>query len=114
MTTQYSDFLKEDNTNTDELIEFQERLSDNSIFSIPESDEPKYNDLLSNELKDKYVGLRVLLPRGDSYNEAVIRKRKRTANGNYLIGKEDNNPILDTRLYEVEFADGGIGEYSIN
>ena len=55
-----------------------------------------------------------MLPRGDGYNEAVIKKRKRAANGNYLIGREDTNPILDTRLYEVEFADGGIGDYSTN
>ena len=56
----------------------------------------------------------MLLPRGNRYNEKVIQKRKRTANRNYLIGKEDTNPILDTRIYEVEFTDGGIGEYSTN
>ena len=104
--TTYLDFMKDDDLDLDELIEFQERLKDNSIFSIPESDETKYNDLLGKELQDKYVGVRVLLPRGDSYNEAVIKKRKRTADGNYLLGKEDTNPILDTRIYEVEFADG--------
>ena len=106
--------MKDDDLDLDELIEFQERLKDNSIFSIPESDETKYNDLLGKELQDKYVGVRVLLPRRDSYNEAVIKKRKRTADGNYLVGKEDMNPILDTRIYEVEFTDRGIGEYGTN
>ena len=112
--TTYLDFMKDDDLDLDELIEFQERLKDNSIFSIPESDETKYNNLLGKELQDKYVGVRVLLLRGNSYNEAVIKKRKRTADGNYLLGKEDTNPILDTRIYEVEFADGGIGEYGTN
>ena len=106
--------MKEDDADRNDSIEFQERLKDDSIFSIPESDEMKYNDLLSKELQDKYIGVSFLLPKGDSYNGAVINKRKRTADGYYLIGKEDTNPILDTRIYEVEFTDGGIGEYSTN
>jgi len=110
----YLDFMKEDDADRNDSIEFQERLKDDFIFSILESDKMKYNDLLSKELQDKYIGVSVLLPRSDSYNDAVIKKRKRTADGNYLIGKEDTNPILDTRIYEVEFTDGGIGEYSTN
>ena len=53
-------------------------------------------------------------PRGDSHNEAAVKKRKRTVDRNYLVGKENSNPILDTRIYEVEFPDGGIGEYTTN
>ena len=46
-----------------------------------------------------------MFPRGDGYNESVIKKIKRNANRNYLIGREDTNSILDTRIYEVEFVD---------
>ena len=35
--------------------------------------------LLGKELKDKYVGIRVLLLHGNSFNEAVIKKQKQTA-----------------------------------
>ena len=100
--------------NLQETIEFQERLNDKTIFSMLESDDLKYNDTLGKELQDKYVGVRVLLPCGDNLNEGVVLNRKRTADGNLLQGKENTNPILDTRVYEVQFPDGGIAEYTTN
>ena len=92
----YYVLIRNDDTNLEELIEFQDKLSNKSLLSIPESDEMKYNDLLCKELKDKYNGVRVMLPRGDRLNETVILNRKRTADGSLLIGEENNNPILDT------------------
>ena len=32
----------------------------------------------------------------------------------YPIGKRNNNPLLDTHEYLVEFPDGSIGEYTTN
>ena len=37
----------------EETIEFQERLSDESLFSMPKAYKLKFNYLLSEELKDK-------------------------------------------------------------
>jgi hypothetical protein len=37
----------------------------------------------------------------------IVKGRKRDADGN-PIGKSNDNPLLDTRLYEVEFPDGNI------
>ena len=110
----YLDFLKENDLDLQDTIEFQERLSDSTLFGMPKLNKSKYNDTLSKELQDKYVGIRVLLPRGDSMNEGVILNRKRTADGKLLVGKENNNPILDTCVYEVQFPDGGILEYNTN
>ena len=31
-----------------------------------------------------------------------------------LVGRGNANPLLDTRLYHVEFPDGGIGEFTTN
>ena len=39
--------------------------------------------------------------------------RKRDAEGN-LIGRANNNPILDTRQYQVQFADGEVTELTAN
>jgi hypothetical protein len=39
--------------------------------------------------------------------------RKRDAEGN-LIGRENANPILDTRIYDVQFQDGHVESYSAN
>ena len=108
----YLEFLKEKNLDLQDTIEFQERLSGSTLFGMPKLDETKYNNTLSKELRDKYVGIRVLLSCGDSMNEGVILNRKRTADGKLLVGKENNNSILDTRVYEIQFPDGGISEYN--
>ena len=110
----YLNFLRDDEFNNDETIEFQERMNDDTIFKIPNSNKGNYNVLLGKELKDKYIGIRVLLPRGDSLNEAVINKQKQTADSNYLIRTENKNHILNMRVYKVKFEDRGTAKYGTN
>jgi hypothetical protein len=43
----------------------------------------------------------------------TVLQRKRDRDG-HLIGRYNNNPILDTRVYEVEFSDGQVLEYAAN
>jgi len=50
---------------------------------------------------------------GDAMQHGTVRKRARDAQGN-LSGRSNKNPILDTRLYKVEFGDGTIGTYAAN
>ena len=50
--------------------------------------------------------MEVALPRdGDGPEFARVTKRLRNANG-LPIGTANDNPILDTRVYEVEYLDG--------
>ena len=42
-----------------------------------------------------------------------IINRKRNAAGS-LVGTKKSNPILDSRIYEVEYPDGSIVGYSTN
>ena len=44
---------------------------------------------------------------------AIVKKRKRDALGQ-PIGTKNENPILDSRIYELQFPDGRIEEYSVN
>ena len=44
---------------------------------------------------------------------ARVKRRKRDAAGN-PIGESNPNPILDSRIYELEFPDGRIEEYAVN
>ena len=44
---------------------------------------------------------------------AWVKLRKQDASGN-PIGEEHTNLILDTRVYELEFPDGGFYEYAVN
>jgi hypothetical protein len=62
---------------------------------------------------NQYITSQVLLPRGDNYEKGTVKPRKRDAEGN-VIGQANANPILDTRVYEVEFSDGHVAEFSTN
>lgn len=104
----YNDLIKHMNVN-DENIELVE-----SEKCVPDADEDEYNESISREYGDKYVGLKVLLPNGDQLREGTVLSRKRTADGERLLGKQNTNPLLDTRVYKVEFPDGSRDEYTAN
>jgi hypothetical protein len=61
------------------------------------------------ETGDNYVGVDILLPQGDSLARGRVVSRKRDADGN-PIGHANDNAILDTRRYCVEFDDGEVTE----
>ena len=85
-------------TDEDFREEFQRIYND---VSIPEADDytPEVGD-------DTYLNMEVALPRDDDGPTfAKVTKRLRDANG-LPIGTANDNPILDTRLYEVEYKDG--------
>ena len=62
---------------------------------------------------DQYVGAKVKLPMGDNMMNAKVRVWKRQPDGT-LLEKPHCNPILDTRMYEVEFMDGQKTELAAN
>ncbi len=68
----------------------------------------------SLETLDNYINTNVILPGRDGLEVlAKVKSRKRDHNGK-AIGNENENPILDTRVYNVEFPDGHLEEYSTN
>ena len=57
-------------------------------------------------LNDTYLGMELALPRdGEGPEYARVTKRLRDKDG-LPIGTANDNPIIDTRLYEVEYLDG--------
>ena len=62
---------------------------------------------------DKFIGCEVKLPVNGEALTGSIRERKRNADG-MLIGTADPNPLLDSRIYIVDFPDGSYREYSAN
>jgi hypothetical protein len=62
---------------------------------------------------DQYVGASVSLPIGNELVNAKVLGRKRMLDGT-VTGKANKNPILDTRVYDVQFPDGQVAEYSAN
>ena len=66
------------------------------------------------EFPNNYIGAEILL--AGKYAVPVldkVKKQKRDAN-NLPIGDSNSNPILDTKIYELEFPYGCIEEYSVN
>jgi hypothetical protein len=65
------------------------------------------------ESYDEYLTAQVLLPQGGEAKKATVVGRKRDHDGR-PIGKRHANPLLDTRLYEVEFPDGSTEAIAAN
>ena len=62
---------------------------------------------------DTYINAVIMLPSGDKIRKGTVTKRKRDHDGN-PIGKENNNPKLDSREYIVTFEDGHEEELMAN
>ena len=78
----------------------------------PEADKPEA-DAFTPEMYDALISAEVLLPKGDVLLPAKVLGRKRDAAGN-PIGVAHSNPILDTRIYDVQFPDGHTESYAAN
>ena len=81
-------------------------LEGNVEHSVPEADDiPDY---------DLFLNAEVLLPQDGEYLQAArVIGRSKDEDG-MPVGLYNSNPILNTRVYDVEFPDGGIRQYSAN
>jgi len=78
----------------------------------PEYSIPDINNA-TPEYQDTYIGAEVTLPLQGTQQTGKVKRRTRTNSGD-LFGKANNNPILDTCSYDVEFPDGKIKPYTAN
>ena len=85
---------------------------DESRLETGDSDAGEPEDF-TPESYDEYLTAQVLLPHGGEASKATVVCRKRDHDGR-PIGKRHANPLLDTRLYEVEFPDGTMKAVSAN
>ena len=66
------------------------------------------------EQYDEFITTELLLPHGGALVHARVARRKRDSDGR-PIGRRHANPMLDTRMYEVEFtADGSTADFTAN
>ena len=61
------------------------------------------------EVGDHYIGAEILLPRGDEMTRSHVVAWNHDARGS-IMRKSHTNPILNTRMYQVEFAGGKVTE----
>ena len=80
---------------------------------IQYQNEVKVNEAYIEELYN-YIGSKLVVPGKYSIPVlAQVKRRKRDALGN-PIGEEHSNPILDTRIYELESPYQRVDEYAAN
>ena len=79
--------------------EFLEVISNNELKEV--------DDTFTPDVYDMYLNMELAIPQGDSLEPRLARVTKRLKDANGLpIGLANENPILDTRMYEVEYLNG--------
>ncbi len=78
----------------------------------PEADKPEADDF-TPETYDATVSAELFLPKENVLLPAKVIGWKHDAKGN-PIGKVHSNPIIDSRVYKVQFPDGNIEDYAAN
>jgi hypothetical protein len=74
-------------------------------ISLPKIDNIAWTSEHDTESYNVYITSEVLLPKGDKYKVEKVVQSKVDEDGKPK-GLSNDNPILDTKEYEVEFADG--------
>ena len=128
------DHMKEKTQAFDEAIKVKIKVSDHIILEDsktqpynwtdhPFEEDPDFTEdfrevISNNELKeadetftpnvyDTYLNMELAIPQGDSLEPRLARVMKQMKDANGLpIGLANENPILDTRMYKVEYLDG--------
>ena len=90
---------------------FQEEFN-----NVTSNEEVKEDDnYFTPDTYDTYLDMELALPQGDSLEPRMARVAKRLKDANRMpIGTADDNPLLDTRMYEVEYLDGECASLSAN
>jgi hypothetical protein len=97
------------------IIETDPDFAEEFANTFDNPDVPEADDEFDPNSFDNYLGMGLALDRrpGVESEFARVTKRLRDKDGN-PIGTANDNPILDTRLYEVEYLDGHKAALSAN
>ena len=89
---------------------------DDSVHEMPEFDDPvdaTGAPIDQQPLYDKLIHAEINLPQGDRVRRAKVIGRTVDSDGR-TIGTYNDNPIINTLVYDVEFPDGEVKEYAAN
>jgi Reverse transcriptase (RNA-dependent DNA polymerase) len=84
--------------------------------SVPDYDDPvdaNGNAINQQPSYDRMINMELALPQGDSLKLAKVIRRSVNHEGKFT-GTYDENPLLNSMTYDVEFPDGEVKEYSAN
>ena len=86
------------------------------LISLPDDNDPVASDVTAvfeKPITDRWVHAELHLPQGEEMKSAKVMGRSKDADGN-IIGTYNDDPMLNSISYAVEFPDGEIREYSAN
>ncbi len=87
---------------------------DPTYFDDTNAMDPEYGDAeITPKKGDIYLSAELILPKGGVMVKGPMTARKRDQDGN-PVGHANDNPILDTRSYIVDFDDGDQTELTAN
>jgi hypothetical protein len=108
------DAMNEDDVKKRDISAFTPEYEPYEDDETPAIITPEQDDIdEESSAYDGYLTSQVMLPKGDNYQMGTVINRKINDAG-LPIGTQNDNPILDTRVYEVQFADGDVLEYAAN
>ena len=113
--TKLKAILTKHNFSDDESVDTFVGVQEVQINVIPEADcvDNKRQPILQQSLIYTLINNEVLLPHGEELLIAKVLRRLVEKQGK-VIGSPDENPILNTLIYDVEFPDGNIKKYPAN
>ena len=93
--------------------EFELLIDDPSISHVDITHDPPI--IPDSTVTDNYINMELGLPRGadDSLPYAKLKRRALDQDG-LPMGAPSNNPMTDTRVYDVQFLNGSIEEIPVN
>jgi len=81
-------------------------------IQLPNDNDPLDDDgrfsLFEKPVTDQLINAELKLPQGEDFRSAKVIGRVKDGNGN-VVGSYDENPFLNTLVYNVEFPDGDSG-----
>jgi len=99
-----------DDDDSDELLD-----EEGEPIIIPEEDpiDATGKAVFEKPFTDMLIHAEVLLPQGENLQFAKVQGRSKDLDGN-AIGSFDDNPLLNSIIYNVEFPDGAVKQYAAN
>ncbi len=95
------------------LYIMDEDENDESVEHLENDAVQDEEDNIAESTYDQLLTAEVYLPQGDKMKHGKVTGYKRDNNG-LLIGKSNPNPLLNSRMYRVEFTDGTVQDYAAN
>jgi hypothetical protein len=99
--------------NPDEFIPYEDEVEAPAVMPHADLTDSSGKPINQQSMTDLLINAEVLLPQGESEQLAKVLRRSVDEEGK-LIGTFNDNPILNTLVYEVEFPDGTVKEYAAN